>query len=141
MATLNTRPCQFHCARVPPLSPSGSDERFLPIQLTVIVQIVAKYCVTCISSFVMYLVLGRMTTGGEIVRQYKMRKLRHNTPQLQLVEGKIEGRRSPGRPRTTWITELANNTGAKYYQLKRAAEDRKRWHSRVVNLRQEKTLR
>ena len=29
----------------------------------------------------------------------------------------------------------------KYYQLKRAAEDRKRWHGLVVNLVQETTLR
>ena len=28
----------------------------------------------------------------------------------------------------------------KYYQLKRAAEDRKRWHGLVVNLAQETTL-
>ena len=45
----------------------------------------------------------------------------------------IEGRRSRGRPRTTWITDLTNSTGAKYYQPKRAAEDRKRWHGLVVN--------
>ncbi len=32
-------------------------------------------------------------------------------------------------------------SGAKYYQLKRAAEDRKRWHGLVVNLAQETTLR
>ena len=32
------------------------------------------------------------------------------TSQLQLLEGKIEGRRSRARPRTTWITDLTNNT-------------------------------
>ena len=84
--------------------------------------------------------LRRMGTGKETVRQFKTRKLqsyklktrklqylghliRHNTSQLQLIEGKMEDRRSRGRPRTTWITDLTNNTGAKYYQLKRAAED------------------
>ena len=56
--------------------------------------------------------------------QYLGHLIRHNTSQLQLIQGKIEGRRSCGRPRTTWITDLTNNTGAKYYQLKRAAEDR-----------------
>ena len=74
----------------------------------------------------------RMGTGREIVRQFKTRKLqylghfiiRHNTSQL--LEGNIEGRRSRGRPRTTWITDLTNSTGAKYYQQKIAAEDRKR---------------
>ena len=51
-------------------------------------------------------VLRRMGTGREIVRQFKTRKLqylghliRHNTSQIQLIEGKIEGRRSRGRPR------------------------------------------
>ena len=87
-------------------------------------------------------VLRRMGTGRGIVRQFKTRKLhliRHNTSQLQLMEGNIEGRRSCGRSRTTWITDLANSTGAKYYQLKRAAEDGKGWHDEVVNLAQKTT--
>ena len=48
-------------------------------------------------------VLRRMGTGREIVRQFKTRKLqylghliRHNTSQIQLIEGKIEVRRSRG---------------------------------------------
>ena len=43
-------------------------------------------------------VLRRMSTGREIVRQFKTRRLqylgdliRHNSSQLQLIEGKIEG--------------------------------------------------
>ena len=78
-------------------------------------------------------VLRRMGTGGEIVRQFKMRKLQylghligHNTSQLQLIERKIEGRRSRGRQINTWTTDITNTTGTKHYQLKRAAEDRKR---------------
>ena len=66
---------------------------------------------------------------------------RHNTSQLQLIEGKIRGRRSRGRPRNTWTTDITTTKGMKYYQLKRAAEDRKRWHGLVVNLTQETTLR
>ena len=58
------------------------------------------------------------------------------TSQLQLIEGTIKDRISRGRPRNTWITDLTNGTGAMYYQLKRAAEDRKRWHGLVVNLAQ-----
>ena len=93
-------------------------------------------------------VLRRMGTGREIVRQFKTRKLqylghliRHNTSQIQLIEGKIEGRRSRGRPRNTWTTDITTTNGMKYYQLKRAAEDRKRWHGLVVNLTQETTIR
>ena len=55
------------------------------------------------------------------------------TSQLQLIEGKIEGRRSPGRPRNAWTTDITNSTGAKYYQLKRAAEDRKKWHGQNID--------
>ena len=93
-------------------------------------------------------VLRRMETGREIVRQFKTRKLqylghliRHKSTQLQLIEGKIEGRRSRGRPRNTWTTDITTTKGMKYYQLKRAAEDRKKWHGLVVTLAQETTLR
>ena len=93
-------------------------------------------------------VLRRMGTGRAIVRQFKTRKLqylghliRHNTSQIQLIEGKIECRRSRGRPRNTWTTDITNTKGMNYYQLKRAVEDRRRWHGLVVNLAQETTLR
>ena len=66
---------------------------------------------------------------------------KNNTSQIQLIEGKIEGRRSRGRQRNTWTTDVTNTNGMKYYQLKRAAEDRKRWRGLVVNLAQETTLR
>ena len=58
-------------------------------------------------------VLRRMGTGREIVRQCKTRKMqylghriRHNSSQLQLIEGKIEGIRSRDRPRNTWTTAI-----------------------------------
>ena len=94
-------------------------------------------------------VLRRMGTGIEIVRQFKTRKLqylghliRHNISQIQLIAGKIEGRRSRGRPKNTRTTDITTTNGMKYYyQLNRAAEDRKRWHGLVVNLAQETTLR
>ena len=38
---------------------------------------------------------------------------------------KIEGGRSRGRPKTTWITDLTNSTEAKYCQRKSAADDQK----------------
>ena len=73
--------------------------------------------------------------------QYLAHLIRHHSTQLQLIEGKIEGRRSRGRPRNTWTTDITTTKGMKYYQLKRAAEDRKRWHGLVVNLAQQTTLR
>ncbi len=91
---------------------------------------------------------GNRQRNTPVVRKFKTRKLqylghliRHNTSQIQLIEGKIEGRRSRGRPRNTWTTDITNTNGMKYYQLKRAAEDRRRWHGLVVNLAQETTFR
>ena len=72
--------------------------------------------------------------------QYLGHLMRHNTSQIQLIEGTIEGRRSRGRPKNTWTTDITNTNGMKYYQLKRAAEDRRIWHGLVVNLAQETTL-
>ena len=74
-------------------------------------------------------VLRRMGTGREIMRQFKTKKLqylghliRHNSTQPLLTEGKIEGRRSRGRPRNTWKTDITTTKGLTYYHLKRAAE-------------------
>ena len=85
--------------------------------------------------------MRRMGTGREIVRQFKTRKLqylghlmRHNTSQIQPMEGRIEGRRSRGRPRNTGTTDITNINGMQYYQLKRAVEDSRRWHGLVVNV-------
>ena len=76
-------------------------------------------------------VLRRMGTGRAIVRQLKTRKLqylghliRHNSTQLQLIEGMIEARISRDRPRNIWTTDITSTKGMKYYQLRRAAEDR-----------------
>ena len=66
--------------------------------------------------------------------------LRHNTSQIQLIEGKMECRRFRGRPRNTRTTDITTTNGMKYYQLKRATEDRKICHGLVVNLAQETTL-
>ena len=71
-----------------------------------------------------------MGTGRYIVRQFKTRKLQYQRDlisQLQLIEGRI----SRGRPRNTWTTDITTTNGTRYYQLKRADLDRKRWHELV----------
>ena len=73
--------------------------------------------------------------------QYLGYIITHNSSQLQLIEGKIEGRRSRGRLRYISTTDITTTNGIKYYQLKRAAEDRKRLRGLVINLAQETTLR
>ena len=94
------------------------------------------------------ILLRRMGTGREIVRQFKTRQLqylghliRHSSSQLLLIEGNIEGGLYCGRPRNTWTTDITTTNVMKYYQLMRAAEDRKRWHGLIVNTAQETTLR
>ena len=93
-------------------------------------------------------IMRRMGTCREIVRQFKTRTLqyigdvtRHDTT-IKLIKGKIDSRRSLGRPRTTWTTDMANSTGAKYYQLKRAAEDAKQkaWSDSQHDIAQEMTI-
>ena len=81
------------------------------------------------------------TIQDEEVTLSRISYISHFTPQLQLIEGNIEGIISRGRPRTNWIADLTNSNGAKYYQLKRAAEYRKIYHGLVVNIAQEATLR
>lgn len=44
---------------------------------------------------------------------------------LRLVlEGKINGKRSPGRPRRKWLDDIRDWTGLRYSQLKIAAHNR-----------------
>ena len=73
-------------------------------------------------------VLRRIGTGREILIQFKTRKLqylghlmRHNKSQIQLMEGNIEGRRSRGRPRNTWTTDITNTNGMKYIPTKESS--------------------
>ena len=68
--------------------------------------------------------------------QYLGHLIIHNSSQLQLIEGKIEGRISRGRPRKTRTTDITTTKG-----MKRAADYRIRWHGLVVDLPQETTLR
>ena len=50
--------------------------------------------------------------------------IRYNSSQLQL-EGKTEGRRSCGRPRNTWTTDMTTTNGTKYVIPAHQTEQRK----------------
>ena len=56
--------------------------------------------------------------------QYFGHLIGQNELQRQLPEGKINGKRSRGRPRTTWMDNLKKWTGKSYGNLIRIAEDR-----------------
>ena len=70
-----------------------------------------------------------MQINGETIQDeeitYLGHLIRHNSSQIQLIEANIEGRRSCGRSRNTWTTDVTTTNGTQYYQLKRAAEDKK----------------
>ena len=44
-----------------------------------------------------------------------------------ILQGKIEGSRRPGRPKTRWIDRIKSLVGQPITSLYRAAEDRRRW--------------
>ena len=53
---------------------------------------------------------------------------------LQILEGKVEGKRKVGAPKRNWMKDIFDWTGMdKYVVVKRNAEDRKRWKLMVAN--------
>ena len=66
--------------------------------------------------------------------QYFGHLIRQNELQRQLLEGKINGKRSRGRPRITWMDNLKKWTGKSYGNLIRIAEDREKFRFMIVNV-------
>jgi hypothetical protein len=54
---------------------------------------------------------------------------------LQILEGRVEGKRKVGRPNRTWMDDVLKWLKS-YGEVKRAAEERQRWKLMVVNLRE-----
>ena len=46
---------------------------------------------------------------------------------LNLIEGKVEGKRKRGRQKKNWFDNIREWTGLNYVQAKRAAQDRTKW--------------
>ena len=46
---------------------------------------------------------------------------------LDIIEGKVEGKRKPGRQKKKWFDNIKEWTGLSYVQAKRAAQDRQKW--------------
>ena len=83
----------------------------------------------------------------KLVKQRQLRYYGHikrqNSFLTHAIEGKIEGKRPRGRPRTTWMSNISKWTGKTKYNCTRMAVDRdlwsviasrpleKRWHSQV----------
>ena len=79
-------------------------------------------------------VLKKLKTERKLLKTIKQRKLRyfgHVKRQdgflKMTMEGRIEGRRTRGRPRTTWADNVEEWTGRSKQECTRAAADRQRW--------------
>src|SRR6188508_2447654 len=89
-------------------------------------------------------VLRRVHVKLHFVRDMRKRKLEYaghvlrgssGESHLYLLEGKIGGKRARGRPRRAWMNDIIDWTDIDTYgEIKRVAEDRKRWKTIVVNL-------
>jgi hypothetical protein len=89
-------------------------------------------------------VLNRMQTKLHFMKNMRKRKMEYaghvlrgssGLTHLYILEGKVEGSRIRGRPRRDWSSDIMEWTDLnKYESIKRAAEDRVRWKSMVVNL-------
>ena len=86
-------------------------------------------------------VLDMLSTEKQLLSNIVKRKchyfghlIRQNELQRQLLEGKINGRRSRGRPRITWMDNLKKWTGKSYGNLIRIAEDREKFRFMTVNV-------
>ena len=86
-------------------------------------------------------VLKRMKTEKQLINTIKQRKcsyfghlIRRDGLQRLLLEGRINGKRGRGRPRTMWMDNIKEWTKLNYNKSIRMAQDREKWRSMVANL-------
>ena len=86
-------------------------------------------------------VLRRANTKRTLLNLIRARKLKYcghliraNQLQRQLLDGKCEGKRRQGRPRSSWMTEIMKWTDMNYEQCVRMAENRDDWRSMVAHV-------
>ena len=79
-------------------------------------------------------VLRRMGNNAEVVDIIKSRKLRyyghnrrHDSVQRDLLEGRVEGKRSRGRPITTWMDNIKEWTNISMREVVTVALDKNKW--------------
>ena len=66
--------------------------------------------------------------------QYSGHIIRGNGVQRLLMEGRINGRRGWGKPRTMWTDNIKEWTKISYNDCIRVAQDRERWRSMIADL-------
>ena len=89
-------------------------------------------------------VLAKLGTERNLLKSVKQRQLRYyghikrqNGFLTHALEGKLEGKRPRGRPRTTWMSNIAKWTGKTKHNCTRMAVDRDLW-SVIASRRLEK---
>ena len=74
---------------------------------------------------------------NNIIKSQKLRYFGHisrqNSLQELLLEGKINGKRSRGRPRTSWYSNIKEWTGLKYPDAVRTSEECDEWCTIATN--------
>ena len=68
---------------------------------------------------------------------YFCHMIRLNNIHRLLLKGPLEGKRSRGRQRTEWMTNITETTGMRYEDLVRLAQDREPWTIMTANLLKE----
>ena len=83
-------------------------------------------------------VLNKVGEERSLLRTIKTKKcsyfghiIRAGKIQRHIVEGKINGRRGRGRPRRSWLRNIAEWTGLRMAAITQAAKDRRRWRFMV----------
>ena len=71
----------------------------------------------------------KITCFGHMIRRNNIHRL--------ILEGPLEGKISRGRPRTEWMTNIAEWTGMRYEDLVRLAQVREPWRIMKANLLKE----
>ena len=89
-------------------------------------------------------VLKQVDEKRRLVTSIKIKKMklfghivRHNNLQRDLMEGHINGKRTRGRPITTWTSNIQKWSGLTYNEAVRAAQDRQIWRTISSNPLQE----
>ena len=85
-------------------------------------------------------VLQRLNTEMVLRKQMVRRKMRlfghmsrHPGLEMQIIQGKSEGRRRRGRPARTWTKDLEEWTGLSLAGAALAAHDREGWKENMLN--------
>ena len=60
---------------------------------------------------------------------------RHSDIQWDILDGKVSGKKARGRQRQKWTDRIAKKFQLTQAELRREAQDRQRWRSRVAKLR------